>query len=140
MTVVRRYSELERLETFDERFEYLKLGGGVGRSTFGHDRHVNQQFYASREWHDVRSYVIYRDDGCDLGVPGFEIHVNLLIHHLNSMTVDDILNGEGWILDPEFLITTCKDTHNAIHYGSEPIGPRTVLERSPGDTKLWQRR
>ncbi len=137
MTIVRSYSELRRLDTFEDRFEYLKLGGGVGRATFGFDRHVNQQFYASRQWHDVRMYVIYRDGGCDLGVPGFEIHVNPLIHHMNPMGVQDIVHQEEWILDPEFLITTTMRTHNNIHYGVENHQPRTVTERSPRDTSLW---
>lgn len=137
MTRTRLFSELSNFSTFDERFEYLKLGGGVGRSTFGFDRHVNQAFYRSREWQDVRQYVIFRDGGCDLGVPGYEIHVELLIHHMNPMCVDDILHHETWILDPEFLITTTHNTHNAIHYGSTDPYPKVVAERSPRDTKLW---
>lgn len=137
MTVVRRYSELERLETFDERFEYLMLGGGVGHATFAFDRYLNQSFYRSRQWQDVRNFVLYRDDGCDLGVPGYEIHASPMVHHMNPMVVDDILHGDESILDPEFLITTCHRTHNAIHYGVEKPGPKVVTERSPGDTKLW---
>lgn len=131
------YSELERLGTFDERFEYLKLSGGVGRSTFGFDRYINQQFYASREWHDVRDYVIVRDSGCDLGILGYEIYTEMLIHHMNTMGLNDILNREPWILDPEFLITTTHNTHNAIHFGAGNLYPRVVTERTPGDTKLW---
>lgn len=137
MTIIRTYSELAKLETFDERFEYLKLGGGVGQSTFGFDRYINQRFYSSREWKDAKNYVIYRDSGCDLGIPGYEIHVSPLIHHMNPMTVDDIVHGEDWILDPEFLITTTHRTHNEIHYGVKSRSPRTVTERSPGDTRLW---
>jgi len=137
MTISRSYSELNRLEMFEDRFEYLKLSGGVGRATFGFDRHINQQFYASRQWHDVRNYVIYRDSGCDLGVPGYEINTEILIHHMNPMTVDDIVHGEEWILDPEFLITTTKKTHNAIHYGSDHKEPKIVTQRSPRDTNLW---
>lgn len=131
------YSELSRLETFDERFEYLKLGGGVGHSTFGFDRHVNQRFYMSREWKDVRRFVLIRDDGCDLGIPGYEIHQSPLIHHMNPMSVDDVVNAEPWIFDPEFLITTTHDTHNAIHYGIDSLIPKVVTERLPGDTRLW---
>lgn len=138
--IVKRYSELERLHTFDDRFEYLKLGGGVGRSTFGFDRHVNQRFYKSREWANVRNYVIVRDNGCDLGVPGEEIYTEPLIHHMNPMTVDDIVGGSEWILDPQYLITTCHRTHNAIHYGVEDPYPAVVTERSPGDTQLWSPR
>lgn len=137
MTKVRSYSELSVFDTFDERFDYLKLGGGVGTPTFGHDRFLNQQFYASREWHDVRDYVICRDEGCDLGIVGYEIYVDILIHHMNAMTVDDIVNREPWILDPEYLITTSKQTHNDIHYGVRNHIPKAVVERIPGDTKLW---
>jgi hypothetical protein len=134
---VRSYSELVRFSEFEDRFEYLKLGGGVGRATFGFDRHVNQTFYRSREWHDVRNFVIARDEGCDLGIPGYEIHVDILIHHMNPMRVDDILNQEDWILNPEFLITTTARTHNEIHFGSRRLTPRVVTERTPNDTKLW---
>ncbi len=133
----RSYSEVTNLNTFDERFEYLKLSGGIGRATFGFDRHINQQFYMSREWHDVRQYAIFRDEGCDLGILGYEIHVGPLIHHMNPMMVDDILHKETWILDPEFLITTTHNTHNEIHYGSGISYPKVVTERSPRDTKLW---
>lgn len=137
MTWDRRYSELVNLESFDERFEYLKLGGGVGRETFGFDRYVNQQFYTSYEWKRVRNQVILRDNGCDLGVFGYEIHVELLVHHMNPMTVDDIRNHAEWILNPDFLITTCHATHNALHYGTPSPYPKVVLDRSPGDTRLW---
>lgn len=137
MAVVRRYSELERLTSFDDRYEYLKLEGGVGRATFGFDRHINQAFYRSRQWRDVRNFVLYRDDGCDLGLLGHEIHVNPLIHHMNPMDVDNIIHGDEDILNPEFLITTSHRTHNAIHFGVENNQPRVVTERSPGDTKLW---
>lgn len=135
--MTRSYSELSRLDTWEERFEYLKLGGGVGRSTFGFDRHINQQFYMSREWQDVRNYVVVRDEGCDLAVAGYEIHIQPLIHHMNPMSVDDILHKEDWILDPEFLITTTHTTHNAIHYAKESPYPKVVTERTPQDTKLW---
>lgn len=134
---IRRYSELSHLDTFEDRFEYLKLSGGVGRSTFGFDRYINQQFYASREWHNARDYVLVRDNGCDLGVVGHEIHVNPIIHHMNPMSIDDVVHKEEWILDPEFLITTTHTTHNAIHYGVESPVPKVVLDRTPGDTKLW---
>lgn len=133
----RSYSDLCRLSDFDERFEYLKLGGGVGRATFGFDRHINQRFYGSKEWEDVRQFVIFRDEGCDLGVIGYEIHANPLIHHMNPMTVDDIIHRESWILDPEFLITTTHHTHNAIHFGGKSLAPKVVIERRPMDTKLW---
>lgn len=137
MTKIRTYTELSCLETFEERFQYLKLGGGIGRATFGFDRHINQTFYTSPEWQRVRQYVIYRDNGCDLGIDGYEIHVRPLIHHMNPMTIDDILNKEAWILDPDYLITTTHNTHNALHFGTEKLYPKVVTERSPGDTDLW---
>lgn len=137
MTLIRTYSELTKFETFDERFEYLKLGGGVGRSTFGFDRHINQMFYTSKEWKDLRQYVIFRDNGCDLGVNGYEIYLAPLIHHMNPMNVNDILHKEDSILDPEFLITTTHNTHNDIHYGVKKAYPKVVSKRTPKDTKLW---
>lgn len=133
----RSYSELVDLDTFDARFEYLKLEGGIGRATFGFDRYINQQFYKSREWQDVRQYVIYRDSGCDLGIPGYEIHISPLIHHINPMTVDDIFHNESWILNPDYLITTTHTTHNAIHFGVKSLVPKVVTKRTPQDTKLW---
>ena len=133
----RRYSELRRLVTFEERFDYLLLRGEVGRATFGFDRWINQHFYHSAEWKQARSYVIYRDNGCDLGVRGYEIHTDLLVHHLNPVTPDDLIQGEEWVLDPEFLITTSRRTHNAIHYGDKSLLPEAVIERRPGDTRLW---
>ncbi len=137
MTRTRSYLELADLNTFDERFEYLKLGGGVGKSTFGFDRYINQQFYMSREWQDIRHHVILRDEGCDLGIVGYEIHLGPLIHHMNPMNTNDILHREDWILDPDFLITTAHNTHNAIHYGTDKLLPKVVTERTPKDTKLW---
>lgn len=131
------YLELRELETFEERFEYLKLKGSVGRETFGFDRWINQRFYSSREWKWVRDHVIVRDDGCDLGVYGYEIHSGLLVHHMNPISMDDIQHGEDWILDPNFLITTSLQTHNAIHYGDDNQLPRGPIVRQPGDTTLW---
>lgn len=136
----RSYSELANFSTFDERFEYLRLESRVGRATFGFDRHVNQMFYMSREWQDIRQHVILRDNGCDLGIEGHEIHIGPLIHHINPMSIDDIVHREEWILDPEFLITTTHPTHNAIHYGAKSPYPKVVTERSPRDTQLWSRR
>lgn len=131
------YSELVQYSTFDERFEYLKLEGGIGRATFGFDRYINQTFYRSREWEEARRYVLIRDEGCDLGVIGYEIHHEPLIHHMNPMSVDDIIHGESWILDPEFLITTTHTTHNNIHFGTKRAYPKVVTARTPKDTKLW---
>lgn len=135
--MTRCYSELIKLHTFEDRFEYLRLGGEVGRSTFGFDRHINQKFYRSVEWRQLRDFVIVRDSGCDLGVLGYEIATDALIHHVNPMVVDDIIHGNEWILDPEFLITTTQTTHNAIHYGDASLLPKVVISRRPGDTKLW---
>jgi hypothetical protein len=134
---IRRYSELIELTTFDERFEYLKLSGGIGRETFGFDRHINQQFYSSREWQDIRNHVMIRDNGCDLGIFGFEINTKPLIHHINPMSVNDIIHGETWILDPEYLILTTHTTHNDIHFGGKKLYPKIALSRSPKDTQLW---
>lgn len=135
--ITRTYSELVTYDTFEDRFDYLSLGGGVGDATFGFDRWINQAFYASREWKDIRRHVILRDGGCDLGVPGYDIHAELLIHHINPMTSRDIEHSESWILDPEFLITTTHDTHNAIHYGDRSKLRKQYVPRSPGDTRLW---
>ena len=137
MTMIRRYSELRHIHTFEERFEYLKLNGSVGRETFGFDRYINQRFYTSKEWRDIRHYVIARDLGLDLGAEGYEINSRILIHHMNPIVVDDILHKNDDILDPEFLITTCHNTHNAIHYGDSSLLPKPLVERSRGDTKLW---
>lgn len=133
----RTYRELRRLSTFEERFDYLELHGVVGQSTFGFDRWVNQEFYTSSLWRQARDEVIVRDHGCDLGVLGYDIHLDLLVHHMNPMTARDIENGEEWICDPEFLITTTHRTHNAIHYGNRNLLPRPVVARSSGDTRLW---
>lgn len=135
--MIRSYRELRRLDTFEERYRYLALHGEVGRPTFGFDRYINQQFYRSRQWRHLRNTVIVRDNGCDLGIDGFEIHERIIIHHMNPMTVDDLVDGEDDILDPEFLICVSHQTHNAIHYGDEELLPRPLVERSPGDTKLW---
>jgi len=133
----RRYSELRRIAGFEPRFEYLVLAGEVGAATFGFDRWMNQRFYRSHEWKVTRDAVIVRDNGCDLGVPGFEIHARLLVHHMNPVTPEDLERGEDWILDPEFLITTTHRTHNAIHYGDDSLLVKPPVERRPGDTKLW---
>lgn len=137
MTRIRSYAELIQIESFEDRFEYLVLGGEVGAATFGFDRWVNQAFYRSAEWRNLRSAIIVRDEGCDLGVPGYEIGAGPIIHHINPMTSDDITNNEEWILNPDFLITTTLDTHNAIHYGDRSKLKLPFVERTPGDTKLW---
>ena len=135
--LIRSYSELIKFDTFEDRFGYLRFRSGLGEVTFGSHRYINQDFYASREWKRARDAVIVRDNGCDLGVPGYEIQTELYVHHVNQMVLDDILHGEEWIFDPEFLITTTRVTHNAIHYGQDSPYPKTVLARKPNDTKLW---
>lgn len=135
--ITRTYSEMRQHDTFEDRFEYLKLGGGVGVSTFGFDRYLNQRFYTSRQWRQVRDHVIARDEGLDLAVPGYEIYDRIVIHHLNPMTVEDLESGNADVLEPEFLVTTTHQTHNAIHYGDARLIRRQPIERRPGDTKLW---
>ncbi len=137
-TRIRTYSELRRLVTFEDRFEYLKLGGNVGRETYGFDRYINQAFYRSRQWKQARDYVIARDEGMDLGVDGYEIYDRILIHHMNPMIADDIVHGDDDILNPEYLITTTHNTHNAIHYGNQSLLPKKLVERRPGDTIPWR--
>lgn len=134
--MIRTYSDLRNLD-FEERYRYLALRGGVGVATFGYDRYINQQFYTSRQWRQLRQHVIARDLGCDLGIEGYEIHSGLLVHHMNPMTADDISHGDSSILEPEFLISTTHRTHNAIHYGDEKLLPKPHVERTRGDTKLW---
>jgi hypothetical protein len=137
VTKIRTYLELRRLETFEERFEYLKLSDVVGERTFGFDRWINQRFYHSQEWKTIRNHVISRDNGCDLGVLGYELHSGLLIHHMNPVTLDDIKHSEYSLINPDFLITTSLQTHNAIHYGDESLLPRGPVVRERGDTTLW---
>jgi hypothetical protein len=136
----RTFSELSRRTTFAERYRYLALHGQVGDSTFGFDRWINQQFYRSREWRYIRNHVIARDNGCDLGVEGYEIYERVIIHHLNPLSAEEIVHGDEAIVDPEFLITTTLNTHNAIHYGDERLLPRPLAARRPGDTALWSRK
>jgi len=133
----RTYTELSRLETFEERYRYLELRGILGQETFGFDRWVNQRFYKSYEWENVRDYIINRDNGCDLGVPGYEIYSGLIVHHMNPISLDEVKHGDDSLIDPEFLITTSLRTHNAIHYGDESLIPREPITRRRGDTTLW---
>ena len=134
---MRTYSELAQIDNFEDRFEYLKLGGEVGATTFGFDRYVNQQFYRSREWRLMRQKIIARDIGCDLGIEGYEIYDRIYIHHMNPMTVDDLTHGNEDILDPEYLISTTHRTHNAIHYGDPSLIVEEFVPRTSGDTQLW---
>lgn len=135
---LKTYSELRRLKTFDERFDYLKLIGKVGYETFGVDRVFNQMFYKSKEWKHIRNKIIIRDDGCDLGIKGQDICGSIIIHHMNPITLKDINENIEYVLNPEYLICTSHQTHNAIHYGDKDlIKMDKNIERKPGDTKLW---
>ena len=136
---IRTYSELSKLLTFEERFRYLSLDGKVGEETFGFDRYLNQMFYRSQKWKAVRDYVIVRDNGCDLGVEGYEIHGRIIIHHMNPITIRDIEKESDFLLDPEYLITTVHNTHNAIHYGDENLLIKAPIERSKNDTCPWKK-
>ena len=132
------YSELILLSTFEERFDYLKIPGVVGKETFGYDRYLNQKFYSSIEWKRLRNFIISRDYGRDLGVEGFEIRGQILIHHINPLSKDDIINHSNLVIDPENLITTCPKTHNAIHYGDASQVDNTIVTRKPFDTCPWR--
>ena len=136
---IRTYSELMLLPTFEERYQYLRLAGKVGQETFGFDRYLNQMFYKDPEWLAARDYVIIRDNGCDLAIPGREIHSKILVHHMNPITKDDILKRSKFLLDPEYLICTIKNTHDAIHYGDENLLFKDPIERSKNDTCPWRR-
>lgn len=136
---IRTYSELITLPTFEERFKYLQLGGKVGEDTFGHDRYLNQMFYTSDEWRRIRRDVIVRDNGCDLGIQDREIHGLIIIHHMNPITIEDIINRSEFLLNPEYLISTVKNTHDAIHFSDERILITDPIERRPNDTCPWKR-
>ena len=139
MTNIRTYSELIALPTFEERYNYLRLGGRVGEETFGFDRWLNQQFYQRNpKWKKVRDFVILRDNGCDLGVEGYEIHGPIIVHHINPVLTEDIVNESEYLLDPEFLISTVHRTHNAIHYGDESLLPRLPITRTKNDMCPWK--
>ena len=135
---IKRYSELILLPTFEERYKYLQLNGVIGDETFGFDRYINQMFYRSQEWKQVRDYIIVRDNGCDLGVKGHEIRGKILIHHMNPIGIKDIQQVNKFLLDPEYLITTMLSTHNAIHYGDESLLVTDPIERSKNDTCPWK--
>lgn len=136
---IKTYSELITLPTFEERFRYLRLNGAVGRDTFGFDRYLNQIFYRSQRWKKVRDFVILRDNGCDLGVEGHEIYDRVIIHHMNPISLSDIENESDLLLNPEYLISTIHNTHNAIHYGDENLLIKAPIERSRNDTCPWRR-
>lgn len=139
-TIIRTYSELITLPTFEERYQYLRLGGRVGEDTFGFDRYLNQAFYQTdREWKAVRDFVIVRDNGCDLGIEGREIHGKILVHHMNPITKEDLIYRTKYLLDPEYLICTIKNTHDAIHYGDASLLYQMPIERSRHDTCPWRK-
>ena len=132
----RSYSELIKISTFEDRYNYLRLRGSVGRDTFAFDRYLNQRFYGSAQWAAIRNFVIARDEARDLGMKGFEIHSRLVVHHMNPLSPDHVKQGDPDMLDPEFLICTTHKTHNAIHYGDSSLLP-LLVERRPGDTRSW---
>lgn len=136
---IKTYSELITLSTFDERYDYLRLRGRVGEDTFGFDRIFNQRFYSSKEWKDIRDYVIVRDNGCDLALPDHDIYGRILIHHMNPISLKDIEESSELLLNPEYLITCAHSTHNDIHYGDEELLPKKLVERRKNDTCPWRR-
>ena len=139
MSNVRRYSELCKLATFDERFDYLSLGGKVGEETFGFDRYLNQVLYRSKEWRELRNHIVVRDNGCEMGLEDFPINGRVIVHHMNPISLKDIDDRIPEIMDPEYLITVSHDLHNAIHYGNKDILKKyTFAERFENDTCPWR--
>ena len=140
MTNIKTYSELLSFDNFKDRYNYLKLNGKVGDETFGFERYLNQKFYKSKEWKDIRNFVILRDNGCDLGVNGCEIYGKIIIHHMNPVSSEDIVKRSDYLLNPEYLISTTILTHNAIHYGDyNSIENNFWTERNANDTCLWKK-
>lgn len=139
MKMTKTYDELSRLDTFEERFEYLKLDGKVSSETFGYERYLNQKLYSSKEWKNIRDRVIIRDNGCDLGIEGYGITSKAMIHHINPITRQMILDRDPMIFDLNNLITVSHSTHNAIHYSNKDILVTEFKERKPGDTTPWKR-
>ena len=136
--MLRTYTELSKLNSFLERYEYLRLGGKVGEETFGFDRYLNQIFYKDPEWLEARDNVIIRDGGCDLGMPDREIKGKVLVHHMNPVTKEQILRRDPILFDPEYLICTIKSTHDAIHYGDETLLMLDPIVRTKNDTCPWK--
>lgn len=139
MSIIRTYSELIQLPTFEERYEYLRLDGQVGVDTFGFDRWLNQVYYHSREWKRIRDEIFVRDNGCDLGIEGHEIYDRFMVHHMNPINVSDIIDMTDYLTNPEYLITTIHNTHNAIHYGDKNLLITAPIERTKYDTCPWRR-
>ena len=136
-TIIRTYEDLIKIDSFEDRFEYLKLSGAVGEDTFGFDRWLNQIFYKSKEWKRVRDEVIVRDMGHDLAHEDYPIKGKVIIHHMNPIFLDDLVDRTEFLLEPNYLICTSHNTHNAIHFGDQNLLPKKPIERRPGDTKLW---
>lgn len=137
--MIRTYKDLLAFSSFEERYEYLRLDGLVGEDTFGFDRYLNQIFYCSPEWKRIRDFIILRDNGCDLGINGFEIPGKIIIHHMNPILSKDITERSDYLLNPDYLITTSHRTHNAIHYGNSLLLPRNPICRSKNDTCPWKK-
>ena len=137
--MIRTYTKMSKLMTFEERFRYLQLDGKIGKETFGFDRYMNQQFYKSKEWKAVRDFVIIRDNGCDLGVNECEIRGRILVHHMNPILPKDVVSGSDFLLNPEYLICATHNTHNAIHYGDENLLIKPPTERTKNDTCPWRK-
>lgn len=137
ITLIKCYTELRRLKSFEERYRYLRLSANVGDNTFGYDRYLNQMLYSSKKWLNIRDGIIIRDLGCDLGIEDYEIHGKIIVHHMNPITIEDIELDRDEVFDPEFLICTTHDTHNAIHFGNESLLPRLPIIRRRNDTCPW---
>lgn len=138
MNNLRTYTDLSKLLTFKERFEYLKLGGLVGKETFGYDRWLNQKFYTSYEWKRIRSQVIVRDNACDLGISDLPIHGKIFVHHMNPILLKDLIDLTDVVLNIDYLICVSFNTHNAIHYGVD-ILDQEIIDRKPNDTIPWKK-
>lgn len=135
---IRTYSEMIALPTYEERFDYLKLDGKVGKETFGYDRYLNQVLYNTEQWKKFRREIIIRDNACDLACEGYEINYRILVHHINPITVEDIVNRNPMIFDPENVVTTTHQTHNAIHYSDKSLLITKPIERTRNDTCPWR--
>lgn len=136
--MIKTYHELKKLKTIEERYEYLKIGGVVGANTFGYDRYLNQLLYTSGRWQKTRNNVIIRDNGCDLGLSGFEISGIIIAHHINPVTLEQIVNEDPIIFDENYIVCTSLRTHNAIHYGDKNLLPSPIVERRQNDTCPWR--
>ncbi len=134
----RCYSDLKQLDSFVDRYKYLRIGGIIGELTFGFDRYLNHTLYKTKRWLKVRDDVIIRDDGCDLGIVDMPIKGIIIVHHMNPIQLEDIQEGRDWVFDPEYLICVSHNTHNAIHYGDESLLPKGFVDRRPGDTCPWK--